>query len=848
MRKICVALAVAALLLCVLFLVSPLNTGERTAQAEQPQGPAVPDVRGDTRPQEQDEDHPTHPETSEADHYLRIQLRVFSGRVDPVFRIDDPEVIAAIKQRLEGLPSAPPPTRMRRSTRLPEWIQIKASGMPDFPSVVRVGDGIVHLTRGDVTSYGYDVHGLESLLVEEGAARKDEPGMTDPHHFMPYSRYSNRFWERLPSGVDGEIADFCFIDGQRGWLAEAGGTISHTSDGGLSWTTQIIPEGMPDNKLSGLTLVKAADNRILAWAVTEAGDILHSDNAEAGDIIYSNNASAWVVQKEGSPKDTVAPLKCVYALDEQSVWAGGAGGLLKTGDGGEQWSTVDLGEDDKRYVFRRLFFADQARGIGLAAAIDTSADGAPQTAVILTTADGGDTWNKEREVPAPASSIQVMRFRQGVQLWHKGELLFKFGEAPASVAAPIRTADQVLSDKVAFSLSVQSEGPQGVKTILNATRDGGKTWTASLVSPVDLHDVSFVSHVDGTGSYKDWLVATGENGAILSSQRGGIVWTVRISDINADLRDVFFVNKDNGWIVGGVDETNARGGNLKGGILVLRTGDCGKTWRKYSQVAPKFDVAHEVPEIATAVFFTDVNKGWMVTRGKTKQPHEAIKQAWSSGGVKDTTRTPGTEYGRILATSDGGKNWSEAYFGLPLVDLKGTGQTLLAAGYGIVVSKDGGKTWAAQKSPLFPSNVDAVTLPPAGRAMAVGGGAVVATSKNRGRNWTVRPVVHENADGPVLLRDVVFASLHRACAIGASGDGKPGVWTTPDFGKSWSRWKIYSMPGTTAPVALQGLELARWGLGGWAVGERGTFALWWYQHPRGRALGKELPAGHEERL
>jgi len=118
----------------------------------------------------------------------------------------------------------------------------------------------------------------------------------------------------------------------------------------------------------------------------------------------------------------------------------------------------------------------------------------------------------------------------------------------------------------------------------------------SSTTTEDLYDVFFVDENIG------WVV--GGNGTILNTVNGGEIWNLQNSGTTHILWSVQFINETTGWIVG--EDT------------IFYTEDAGTNWYVFE---------HDSLERASSLYFVDENHGWIY------------------GGD------------HLLKTNDGGKNW-----------------------------------------------------------------------------------------------------------------------------------------------------------------------------------------------
>jgi photosystem II stability/assembly factor-like uncharacterized protein len=180
-------------------------------------------------------------------------------------------------------------------------------------------------------------------------------------------------WTKLGHSSNTDNWGVDFVDARNGWLVGGDamtrqGMVEHTSDGGLTWSTQTT---VPDAAVFAVDGLNGSD----AWVV--GGDPAGGHGFIAAT---ADGGSTWQSQFG----DASTPwLSDVAAVDASTGWAvGEAGCVLRTSDGGQQWTPVDLGT---RADLTAVYFTDADHGwiVG---------DGVS----IWRTVDGGATWFKTR--------------------------------------------------------------------------------------------------------------------------------------------------------------------------------------------------------------------------------------------------------------------------------------------------------------------------------------------------------------------------------------------------------------------------------------------------------------------
>jgi photosystem II stability/assembly factor-like uncharacterized protein len=215
--------------------------------------------------------------------------------------------------------------------------------------------------------------------------------------------------------------------------------------------------------------------------------------------------------------------------------------------------------------------------------------------------------------------------------------------------------------------------------LLFTTNNGGRSWRHKpLPKVVSLH---FIDKLTG------WAV--GRDATALKSTDGGEEWTritgfeellglpVESSVGNFGLRDVFFLNADNGWMIGNF---YGRGSSSIGGLFV--TSDGGKSWKRMN-LPDSSD--RPTPGELHSVRFSDLNTG-------------TVAGEMYDGDVR---------FFFVLHTRDGGQTWekhrrpSRATHSTRFIDLANGWSAASAPRAGsattydttLMRTGDGGKTW-----------------------------------------------------------------------------------------------------------------------------------------------------------
>ncbi|HKR02666.1 MAG TPA: YCF48-related protein [Pyrinomonadaceae bacterium] len=236
---------------------------------------------------------------------------------------------------------------------------------------------------------------------------------------------------------------------------------------------------------------------------------------------------------------------------------------------------------------------------------------------------------------------------------------------------------------------------------VSRTVDGGQTWARQTVETKDaVNDIYFRNKDNG------YLLA---GNSIFQTEDGGQTWRELrryfASDFGGatpELYSVRFSGKKRGWVVGSI--SNNDGVVLDS--LVIYTDDGGKSWQR-QRVPTKQELIH--------VDFADEKRGWIVGVGGTILHTEDGGETWS----EQLSHTKATLYhvdfrnaevgwavgerATILRTADGGVNWLavEAPVRATFLSVEFPDETsgwLVGRGGVILRSDDGGRTWIQQES------------------------------------------------------------------------------------------------------------------------------------------------------
>lgn len=290
----------------------------------------------------------------------------------------------------------------------------------------------------------------------------------------------------------------------------------------------------------------------------------------AGKVLLTADAGfTWSQAATGTNR----ALYRVRFVDANNGWMSGQEGLiLHTTDGGKTWQRQKSGTAVSLFS---LYFLDQNHGFAVG-----------DMSILLETRDAGAHWSLHKIVPASAKQLSAeeaiasqdpvlydIQFLDANTGWVVGE----FGKIYHTTDGGQTWGEQeqtLLGEEVVDILDIPTffgvrflDGQNGLVAGLDGkiarTRDGGDTWKfekMKLDYPIVDPLFNPVLFPDGVG------FAIGAAGEVVRADPGGEWQRAKLGmEVVTWLRGTSWVDKNDGWIVGGFG-------------LILHTKDGGKTW------------------------------------------------------------------------------------------------------------------------------------------------------------------------------------------------------------------------------------------------------------------------------
>ncbi|HEX2869008.1 MAG TPA: YCF48-related protein [Ignavibacteriales bacterium] len=450
------------------------------------------------------------------------------------------------------------------------------------------------------------------------------------------------------------LYDVSFVGKKNVFMVGDQGVFIKSSDGGLSWKYQNLSEKYKNEKYQYFYSLSFKDS-LTGWIVGGNGTI---NDSWGGHILKTTDGGEnWT---EINPDTSYGQLLRVRFFDKNNGFIMGQSGLLfKTTDAGQSWNPLRK----EAITIRSVSFADE--NIGWAVG---------DSGLIMNTTDGGSTWVKQYyDRDRRFYSVHAIDKNNA---WVAGGMLYRAGEPdPAPKPPVLYTTDggqhwlskegDFLSGAF-FYVTFQNDslGWLSGKVLLKTT-DKGQTWKKI---PFDfksvLNKVQFIN--DSTG----WLSYSTGN-TLLKTRDKGVTWKEQVVDSNFTVRSFFFVNEEVGYSVGQLNWKEA----------IIKTTDGGKSW---------FPTNKPLIGGYSTIYFLNEKTGWL-------------------GGfdIPDQKSV-------IIKTTDGGNTWFDQ--NCPLNDevinfCFLNGSTAWALGNGIVKTTNGGGVVSVEEpnvrnNKVIPSHMD----------------------------------------------------------------------------------------------------------------------------------------------
>ena len=321
------------------------------------------------------------------------------------------------------------------------------------------------------TAAGHSLPALEDYYAAT-VADKDHAWAVGTYGTILRITAKGRKVELEPSGTHASLLSVSANGPEDVLVGGENGLILHSVDGGEHWERAPMPKSVTDDIEA---MARGADRKQI-WAIGPEGTIIHS----------ADDGRSW--QDLGLHKDVT--LNGVYFLDDRDGWITGEfGTILKTADGGHTWHDANHVAGLPKYVEDVTDEEAYHRGIPeleegdlylMQSAWETPAVGRiiGTGGFVLTTHDGGQTWQAERgDTRNTLFGIALPHGNPAVLVGILGTLVHQDGRGWSQ--------DQTISNttytwlrSVSFSPDASLGVIAGGKGTILISQDGGASWHA----------------------------------------------------------------------------------------------------------------------------------------------------------------------------------------------------------------------------------------------------------------------------------------------------------------------------------------------------------------------------------
>ncbi|MDP3148856.1 MAG: YCF48-related protein [Ignavibacteria bacterium] len=352
---------------------------------------------------------------------------------------------------------------------------------------------------------------------------------------------------------------------------------------------------------------------------------------------------------------------------------------------------------------------------------------------------------------------------------------------------PLPQNNNLKAVKYITSTFVLAVGDNGA--VMKST-DGGSTWT-KLLAPKNpgvvgettnpLSSISFIN--ENTG----WIVG---DYSIFKTIDGGNTWQLQSLGINRDMNAIFFVDENIGYVGGNNGE-------------LYKTTNGGANWTKQ-------DLGTGVGTISS-IYFINATTGWIA--GDLLIARTTDGSTWISAGsitgkhynihfIDANNGFSIGQYGTFFKSTNGGETWTKKTFPSTSVSLYGaffkdvnTGIVVCGQwnpngsnkGY-IYRTTNGGTSWTEISAGLF-EQLNGVAFIDANTGIAVGDVGRIMKTTNGGLNWS-----SISSGFTSYINSSHFIDSNTGYIVGGVGDYDGVVYKTTDGGTTWLKKQSGEMP------------------------------------------------------
>jgi photosystem II stability/assembly factor-like uncharacterized protein len=270
--------------------------------------------------------------------------------------------------------------------------------------------------------------------------------------------------------------------------------------------------------------------------------------------------------------------------------------------------------------------------------------------------------------------------------------------------------------------------------IILKTNDGGNNWTLKYRSSTLIGNIFFLNESVG------WALA--DSGRVFKTIDGGNNWDEKYCGYQSTLRDIYFLDELNGWMI----SSSGDGG-------VFKTTDGGESWIVFNPLSNSNFYS---------MSFISNTTGWVCSSGMFKTTNGG--QSWSQ-----LDSTAGTSWWTYIQFVNENIGWCYQHDNM-------------TASNNLLKSIDGGTSWTIQNTNVSDEIISADFLN-TNLGCAVGTSGMIITTTNGGNDW-----INHTTKLNLVLHKVDFPSLNVGYIIARKGSGFTSTYfvlKSNDGGENW---------------------------------------------------------------
>jgi photosystem II stability/assembly factor-like uncharacterized protein len=581
------------------------------------------------------------------------------------------------------------------------------------------------------------------------------------------------------------------------WVATgANGTFMKTTDAGVSWFFHHTVGAYTDNAQTigqnyDLTFKDGNNGLVVGWR----GYVGKTDN---GGVTFTQVGTGLV--------PTAQRCNAIWFVGADTGYvaagspSGFAGTILKTVDGGSNWSSVN---NSSSYAFTAV------AGVNGQTVCTATMEGA-----IGRSTNGGGTWTMIDNVfPSPGQPMYGLSFLDSLTGFVCGSSgqISKTTDGGTTWSSPFGPQH----DWTMFQIKIKSASEiyaVGAPDTLWKTTDLGATWTGKRIMPVSGPSDTFIWYSldirDGV------MLLSGDFGVLAKSTDGGLSWSSGSVLMTTQLMfDIENVPSTNSYVA--VGRQYFSGSMTK---QAMHSSDGGTTWQLVDiPVATDLNgVSMVTSQIGYAcgtgskvVKTTNGGLSWFAVT----QPHPT---SYTLGSIEFVDTSTGWVFvnfavpsgGGIFKTTDGGTTWTQqgstittSIMSADMVDANTGFVSLNSSGRPIYKTTDGGATWASQTIPMT-GLFYGVRAPDTSNVYVISSSGTnrVAKSTDGGATWAALSL-----PAVIDLRSIDFLDAN----VGyVAGNAVTAICKTTDGGASWTFQNVHLPTLVKVYVAPDGSAFA----------------------------------------